>query len=133
VDSRWRIAGKMGRMSKETDSVTTAVRELAKADVLAFGGVGLVGRILPATEAYLAVAARLGDGDKVRPQLAWLLANGSAAGKAYAATLLNELDPAAGREAWRSLVKDKTQFTTFSGCIMGRTTLAEYAAGRAGV
>jgi hypothetical protein len=120
-------------MAHETDSLTAAVRELAKADVLAFGGVGLVGRILPATEAYLEVADALGDDHKVRPQLAWLLANGSTAGKAYAATLLQELDPAAGREAWRSLLKDKSELTTFSGCIMGRTTLAEYAAGRARV
>ena len=43
------------------------------------------------------------DPEKVRTQLAWLLANGSPAGKAYAATLLDELDPAAGRAAWGSL------------------------------
>jgi hypothetical protein len=119
-------------MAHQTDSLTAAVRRLADADVLAFGGVGLAGRILPATAAYRDVADRLGDDDKVRPQLAWLLANGSPAGKAYAATLLQELDPAAGREAWRSLMKDRSEFTTFSGCVMGRTTLAEYAAGRAG-
>jgi hypothetical protein len=119
-------------MAHETDSLTAAVRQLAKADVLAFGGVGLAGRILPATEAYLDLAHRLGHDDKVRPQLAWLLAKGSPAGKAYAATLLQELDPAAGRAAWRSLTKDRSEFTTFSGCVMGRTTLAEYAAGRAG-
>ena len=119
-------------MAHQTDRLTAAVRKLANADVLAFGGVGIAGRILPATAAYQDVADRLGDDDKVRPQLAWLLANGSPAGKAYAATLLQELDPVAGREAWRSLVKDRSEFTTFSGCIMGRTTLAEYAAGRAG-
>ena len=53
------------------------------------------------------------DPEKVRTQLAWLLANGSAAGKAYAATLLDELDPAAGRAAWGSLSTDRSEFTTF--------------------
>jgi hypothetical protein len=120
-------------MTKDSDDLTTAVRELAEADVVAFGGVGLAGRILPATEAYQRLADLLPDAaDRVRPQLAWLLANGSAAGKAYAATLLERIDPAAASSAWRSLSGDRTEFTTFQGCVMGRTTLAEYAGARAG-
>ena len=119
-------------MRKKTDDLSAAVQELAKADGLAFGGVGLVGRILPPTQAYLDLTERLGDPEPLRPQLDWLLAHGTPAGKAYAATLLEEIDPATGRDAWASLVKDRSEFTTFSGCIMGRTTLAEYAAGRAG-
>jgi len=123
----------MGRMRWKKDRLEAAVRELAKADVVAFGGVGLVGRVLPVTEAYRTVADEMAaDPEKVRTQLAWLLANGSAAGKAYAATLLDELDPAAGRAAWGSLSTDKSEFTTFQGCIMNRTTLAEYAGVQAG-
>jgi hypothetical protein len=118
-------------MAQLTDGAVEAVRELAKADVLAFGGVGLVGRILPPTEAYLWLAGAIdSDPDDVRPQLAWLLANGSPAGKAYAATLLDQIDRSAGTRAWRSLTKDRSPFTTFSGCIMGQTTLADYAAER---
>jgi hypothetical protein len=118
-------------MAHYSDGVTSAVRELAEADVVAFGGVGLVGRILPVTEAYQHLADLLpDDADRVRPQLAWLLANGSAAGKAYAATLMERIDPDAARSAWRSLSGDRTSFTTFQGCLMNRTTLAAYAGAR---
>lgn len=120
-------------MRWKKDPVVAAVRELAQADVVAFGGVGLVGRILPATEAYLAVADAVDrDPDKVRGELDWLLANGSPAGRAYAATLLDQLDPAAGRDAWLLLSGEPGELTTFQGCIMDRTTLAEYAGSRTG-
>ena len=120
-------------MRWKKDPLGAAVRELAKADVVAFGGVGLVGRILPATEAYLAVADAVArEPDKARPELDWLLANGSPAGKVYAATLLDQLDPAAGRDAWRHLTGEAGELTTFQGCIMDRTTLAEYAGTRTG-
>jgi hypothetical protein len=115
------------------DRLSAAVRDLATADVVAFGGVGLVGRVLPVTEAYQTVADAIArDPENVRPELAWLLANGSAAGKAYAATLLDQLDPAVGRAAWGSLSADPAEFTTFQGCVMSRTTLAEYAGARIG-
>jgi len=114
-----------------TRSLRKAAKELAKADVLAFGGVGLAGRILPPTEAYLRLTAALADDPgEVREQAEWLLRKGSPAGKAYAASLLDQVDPAAGRSAWESLAGDKDEFTTFQGCVMGRTTLAEYAGAR---
>jgi hypothetical protein len=114
-----------------TGSLKDAAKELAKADVLAFGGVGLVGRILPPTEAYLRLAGALAaEPGEVRKQAEWLLRKGSAAGKAYAATLLDQIDPAAARSAWESLAGDKDELTTFQGCVMGRTTLAEYAGAR---
>jgi hypothetical protein len=120
-------------MRWKKDPLSDAIRELAKADVVAFGGVGLVGRILPVTEAYQAVADAIAqDPEKVRPELDRLLANASPAGKVYAATLLDQLDPAAGRAAWRSLAGENGEFTTFQGCIMNRTTLAEYAGARTG-
>ena len=58
-----------------------------------------------------------------------MLAEGTPAGRAYAATLLAGLDPDAGRSAWRSLATDPAELTTFNGCVMRRITLAEYAAG----
>lgn len=110
------------------DPVATAVRELARADVVAFDGVGLAGRTLPVTEAYHRVEGALPEhAEEIRPHLAWLLAHGSPAGKAYAATLLGRFDPAAGRAAWGSLSHDRAEFTTFQGCVMDRTTLSEYA------
>ena len=106
------------------------VRELAEADVVAFAGVGLMSRVLPVTEAYREMSAAVRDGEAVRPQLDWLLANGTPAGKVYGATLLAELDPDAARAAWRQLAGQTGDVTTFSGCIMNKVPLAEYAAGR---
>jgi hypothetical protein len=107
-----------------------AARELAKADTLAFGGVGFAGRVLPATEAFQTLLDAAGtEPEQVRTQLAWLLANGSPAAKAYAATVLERIDPSAGRAAWESLVDDRSALTTFTGCVMNRVTLGEHAAG----
>jgi hypothetical protein len=112
-------------------SVAAAVRELASAEVVAFGGVGLAARILPVTEAYQTVEEALPEyAEEVRPHLAWLLANGSPAGKAYAATLLARIDPEAARAAWGALSHEPAEFTTFHGCVMDRTTLGQYATGQ---
>jgi hypothetical protein len=106
-----------------------ALRELAGADVVAFAGVGLMSRVLPATEAYrVLVAAVDRDGAALRPHLDRLLRHGTPAGKVYGASLLARLDPTAARQEWGRLAKDTSAFTTFTGCIMNRTTLAEYAA-----
>ncbi|GIG88915.1 hypothetical protein [Plantactinospora endophytica] len=116
---------------ERVDELAAALRELAGADVVAFGGVGLAGQVLPPTEAYRTVAAQPPErADEIRGRLGWLLANGSAAGRAYAVTLLDRLDPAAARTAWRGLLDDPAELTTFSGCLMDQTTLGEYAAAR---
>jgi hypothetical protein len=104
------------------------LKELEKADVVAFGGVGFAGQVLPVTRAYDAVAAQLSD--DLRPKLEKLVRKATPEGKVYAATLLGLLDPAAGREAWQRLAGDRAKLDTFTGCIKARTTLAEYAAGR---
>ncbi|RGC69068.1 hypothetical protein C5N14_10995 [Micromonospora sp. MW-13] len=117
-----------GRGNKQLDA---AVRELAEADTLAFGGVGFAGTVLPATEAYREVERQLDAHPKqARRKVDWLLEHGSPAGRAYAATLLGRNDPAAARTAWESLRGAEGEITTFAGCVMGRTTLGEYAAGQ---
>ncbi|MET8352828.1 MULTISPECIES: hypothetical protein [unclassified Micromonospora] len=109
----------------------SAVDELVAADTLAFGGVGFAGTLLPVTEAYQRVEAALDDHpEEVRRQLDRVLAEGSPAGRAYAATLLERIDPTAARATWTSLRDDPTEFTTFVGCVMGRSTLGEYATQR---
>lgn len=124
----------MLRRSKEDRVLDAAIKELAGADTLAFGGVGIASTLLPVTEAYQQVERMLGERpDDVRRKLDWLLEHGSAAGKAYAATLLERTDPAAARAAWTALRSDKAQFATFSGCVMGRTTLGDYASERLAV
>ena len=111
--------------------ISAAVDELATADTLAFGGTGFAGTLLPVTEAYLRVEALFGEHpEEVRQQIDSLLAKGSPAGRAYAATLLERVDPAAARAAWESLRDDPTEFTTFVGCVMGRSTLGDYATQR---
>jgi len=108
------------------DRTDARLREIGEATVVAFGGVGLAGRVLPATEAYLALANADGD-PKLRSKLDKLLKTATPAGKVYGALLLDRLDPAAGRAAWQRLAGDRSELTTFSGCMMGKTTLAEYA------
>lgn len=112
-----------------SDGIAEAVRELRTADVVAFGGVGFAGQVLAPTEAYhtleLALPSKV---DEVRSQISWLLSHASAAGKVYAATLLTRFDPAAARAAWESLTGESAEFTTYTGCLMDRTTLGEYAA-----
>ncbi|MEV4496033.1 hypothetical protein AB0J84_10030 [Micromonospora arborensis] len=108
-----------------------AVDELAAADTLAFGGVGIAGTLLPVTEAYERVSAALHDHpEETRRQLDRVLADGTPAGRAYAATLLERVDPAAARAAWTSLRDDPSEFTTFVGCVMDRETLGTYASRR---
>ncbi|WP_433552177.1 hypothetical protein ACQP08_00695 [Micromonospora zamorensis] len=108
-----------------------AVDELVAADTLAFGGVGIAGKLLPVTEAYQRVEAALDDHpEEVRRQLDRVLADGTPAGRAYAATLLERIDRAAARAAWTSLRDDPSEFTTFVGCVMDRETIGNYAAQR---
>ncbi|MEU8259552.1 hypothetical protein AB0C02_02860 [Micromonospora sp. NPDC048999] len=108
-----------------------AVRELAGADTLAFGGVGIAGTLLPATEAYRQVERALAEHPaEVRQQVDRLLEHGSPAGKAYAAALLDTVDRETGRAAWTRLRDDAGELTTFTGCLMDQTTLGAYAAVR---
>ncbi|MEU4677344.1 hypothetical protein [Micromonospora sp. NPDC023737] len=113
------------------DAIGDAVEELARADTLAFGGVGFAGTLLPVTEAYGRVESALVEQtETVREQLDRLLTYGSPAGRAYAATLLERVDPPAARAAWTAMRDDPGEFNTFSGCVMGRSSLGEYAASR---
>ncbi|MFF0470211.1 hypothetical protein ACFYPX_22580 [Micromonospora zamorensis] len=107
------------------------VDTLVAADTLAFGGVGFAGKLLPVTEAYQRVEAAIDDHpEEVRRQLDRVLADGTPAGRAYAATLLERIDPAAARAAWTSLRDDPSEFTTFVGCVMDRETIGNYATQR---
>jgi len=107
------------------------LRLLADADTLAFGGVGIAGTLLPATKAYFAVEEGLRlHGPQLRPRLEALLDRATPAGRVYAAELLTHADAAAGKAAWRRLEGQDGAVTTFSGCIMGSTTVGQYAAER---
>jgi hypothetical protein len=109
------------------DELERHMRELESAEVVAFGGVGFAGEVLPVTRAFDAVADRLSLA--VRPRLERLLDRASPAGRVYAAMLLGRLDPGEGKKAWQRLAEDRAPVETFTGCVRNRTTLAEYAAG----
>ncbi|WBB55894.1 hypothetical protein [Verrucosispora sp. WMMD573] len=120
-----------GIRRKKESELARAVAELGHASTLAFGGVGIAGTLLPETEAYQRVAAALTDHpEEVRDLLDRLLTGGAAAGRVYAATLLERLDPAAGRAAWTALRGDEAELNTMTGCVMGSTTVGKYAAER---
>ncbi|MFJ6196792.1 hypothetical protein [Micromonospora sp. NPDC092111] len=120
----------MGKRSGDRE-LDAAIAELAGADTVAFGGVGFAGTLLPVTEAYRRVEeAFAARPEQARRQVDWLLRHGSPAGRAYAATLLEAVDPAAARDAWTALRDDDAEFTTFTGCVMGTASLRWYAAER---
>jgi hypothetical protein len=101
------------------------LKALARAGTVAFGPVGLAAKTLPETRAYDELA-RARD-VALMSRLDRLLATGTPAGKVYAASLISDLDPAAGRRAWQRLAAENAEVTTFAGCVGGRTTLASYA------
>ncbi|WP_020670631.1 hypothetical protein [Amycolatopsis nigrescens] len=98
--------------------------QLRTADVVAFGGVGFANELLPVTEAYRRARAA---GDAARDRAEQLLTDGSPAGRVYAATLLGELDPAAGEQAWHRLSTDESQVTVFDGCLQAERSVRTYA------
>jgi len=108
-------------------TITAQLDQLAKATTVAFGGVGITGARLPATDAYFALEERLAEiGADVRPELEKMLDRATPAGRVYAAELLNRVDRAAGRAARDRLLTDRAQVTRFDGCMMSQTTVAEY-------
>ncbi|GAB3853652.1 hypothetical protein GCM10029963_45270 [Micromonospora andamanensis] len=122
-----------GIRRKKESELARAVADLGRANTLAFGGVGIAGTLLPETEAYQRVAAAVADhSEEVRDLLDRLLTSGAPAGRVYAATLLERLDPAVGRAAWTTLRGDEAELNTMTGCVMGSTTVGEYAAERLG-
>jgi hypothetical protein len=108
-----------------------AYRDLIKADVVAFAGVGLRGHLLEPTLAYRtvrrAIAIGQGGAAAVKPKLEHIMRAGTPAGKVYAAVLMREVDPAAARTFWKSVSGESTPISTFIGCVRGRTTVAQFA------
>jgi hypothetical protein len=120
-----------GMRCRKQSELGRAVAKLAHAGTVAFGGVGIAGSLLAETEAYQRVAAATADHpEEIRDLLDRLLTTGTPAGRVYAAILLERLDPAAGRAAWAALRGDCAELNTITGCIMGSTTVGEYAAER---
>jgi hypothetical protein len=114
-----------------TATLEAACRELVTAEVVAFGGVGLRGHVLPPTMAYRTLREVIAAGPAgvaaVKPRLQEVMRVATPAGKIYAGVLMREVDPAAARAFWQAQVADHTRVSTFIGCVRGSTTLAEFA------
>jgi hypothetical protein len=108
-----------------TSPIERAIQTLGNAGMVAFGGVGIAGSVLPETAAFDTLA---GAGPAARAALERLLDTATPAGKVYAATALDRIDPDAGRAAWRRLRDDQSEITTASGCLIDRNTVGQYAA-----
>jgi len=116
---------------RRNDTIDEQLAEIAKADTLAFGGVGVAGTLLPATQAYFALEEALPVRKaELRPRLERLLDRATPAGRIYAAELLNHVEAEAGRAAWQRLAGQNAEVKTFTGCFMGKTTVGRYAADR---
>jgi hypothetical protein len=101
-----------------------AVTELITARLLSFGGRGFAGAVDSSTAAYRHLAQR---GAQVLPLLERVAEEGTPAGRAYAATLLSELDEPRGRAAWERLSGEPGQVRYYQGCVCEELTLGEYA------
>jgi len=105
--------------------------QLAKADTVAFGGVGIAGTMLPATQAYFALEEAIHQHHvELRARLDELLDTATPAGRIYAGELLAHIAADAGQAAWGRLAGQHHDVTTMNGCVMVRTTLARYASQR---
>lgn len=101
-----------------------AVTELSTARLLAFGGRGFAGAVDASTHAYRHLA---GLGARAVPLLERVVEEGTPAGRAYAATLLSELDEPAGRAVWERLAGEPGLITFYQGCVCEELSLGEYA------
>ena len=118
---------------RRNSTLDEQLAEIAKADTLAFGGVGVAGTLLPATQAYFALEEALpARKAELRSRLERLLDRATPAGRIYAAELLNHVEAEAGRAAWQRLAGQNAEVKTFSGCFMGKTTVGRYAKDRLG-
>ena len=105
-----------------------ALGTLSKADMLAFGGVGITGALTSATRAFrtLATSEHLADHG---PELHRLVRDASPAGRIYAARLLAKLRPG-DQSVWAPLLEDDAVVTTAEGCIFDQVSVQLAVAGR---
>lgn len=101
-----------------------AVTELMAARRLSFGGQGFAGNLDSSTVAYLHVQQL---GVHVLPLLERVIEEGTPAGRAYAATLVGQLDEQMGRTVWGRLIDEPGRIRYSVGCVSYELSLGEYA------
>lgn len=103
-----------------------AVTELLTARLLSFDSQGFVGNFDSSTVAYRHLHQL---GVQALPLLERVLEEGSPAGRAYAVTLVGQLDEQAGRRAWERLTDEPGRIRYSLGCVSYELSLGEYARG----
>ncbi|WP_328649106.1 hypothetical protein OHS58_18035 [Amycolatopsis sp. NBC_00348] len=101
-----------------------AVTELMTARLLSFNSQGFMGNFDSSTVAYQHVQDL---GVRALPLLERVLEEGTPAGRAYAATLVGQLDDQAGRTAWERLAGEAGRVRYSLGCVGYELSLGEYA------
>ncbi|GAB3032063.1 hypothetical protein MBOU_12480 [Mycobacterium bourgelatii] len=104
--------------------IEAAFDTLRHASAVAFGGVGTANIVPPQANAYFAIRA---VGSAYLPRIQQLLDEAIAAGQVYAATLLSDIDPAAGRQAWERLAIQHDSFNLQGRSVFSESTLSHYA------
>jgi len=101
-----------------------AVTELVTARLLSFDGLGFMGTFDSSTVAYRHLRQL---GAHALPLLERVLEAGTPAGRAYAATLVGELNEQAGRTAWGRLAGEPGRIRFYRGCVGAELSLGDYA------
>ena len=111
---------------KTPENFPTYLKLLANAQSVARGPVGVAATCNKECEAYLKA---LKNGKSIKKDLDWMIKNGTAAGKLYAAILIQDFDKKAGEQAFTSLKSEKTPVNYSPGGCEGGTTrpLGEHA------
>ncbi len=111
---------------KTPENFPTYLKLLANAQSVTRGPVGFAAACNKECDAYLKA---LKNGKSIKKELDWMLKNGTAAGKLYAAILIQDFDKKAGEQAFTLLQSEKTPVNYSPGGCEGGTTrpLGEHA------
>jgi hypothetical protein len=96
-----------------TVSLPTYLETLLRAHTFDSSAVGVAAH---KSKTYQAFEQAIAAGDRIRPEIEYLLNQGSPAGQLYAALLLLRLDRQSGKQALKQLRSDQVMVIRYSGC-----------------
>jgi hypothetical protein len=106
-------------------SLPTYLETLRQASSFDSSAVGIAGT---KSETYRAFEQAIAQGNQIRPEIEYLLQQGTPAGQLYAALLLLRLDPPFGEQALAQLRSDQVMVTRYSGCERITLSMAQVVA-----
>lgn len=107
------------------DTLSAAVKSLAKTGVFAFGGVGFVGKISQGEIDFRVIQSQ--PATVALASFETIYATGDAAAKGYALAGIRQLDGARFKELLQSLAGSQETVFTMHGCVMERHRLVDVA------